>query len=86
MASSSLYDQYGLMSVYSSSLVLGQPVIIKLFDIVTGHPVWMAAVFVIWTHTLGCLLQSYDIDLDLHILDEFVLAFDVVGVEIDNLQ
>ena len=78
MASWSLYDQYGFKSVCSSSLVLGQPVIIKFLDIVGGHPVQMPAVFVIW-HALWdvcCLL--YGIYLYVHILDRFVLAFDMI--------
>ena len=56
----------------------------NFLNIASGHHVWMPAVFVIWTYS-GMSCNPYGFDLDVHTLDGFVLAFDVV-VPIANVE
>ena len=56
--SSSLYGQYSMMSVCSSSLLCGQPAIINVLVVVGGHSAMMNVVFPLWICILACLLRS----------------------------
>ena len=55
---SSLYSQYGLMLVCSSSLIYGQPAIINVLVVEGGHPVMIHVVYLLWIYILGCPLSS----------------------------